>query len=166
MLKVCSSCGKDLGTVPGSDNSNEVSHGLCIPCSVHFIAEVGISLDEFIEGLEAPVVTVTENARIGTANSAAKQLMGKDLQVVSGEKPGDVFECEHALLPEGCGQTIHCSGCAIRQSISHTLKTGEACENVPAFLDHNDPEGERQIDILISTERKGGVVFLSVKPVN
>ena len=163
MKKICSSCGIDLGAVPGVTPSEEISHGLCDKCAVHFLADIGVPLDDFIESLEVPVVTVTEDNLVGTANSSARKLLGKNINKLAGFKPGDIFECEHALLQEGCGRTVHCSGCAIRQSIDDTHKTGDAHKNVPAFLNHNDPEGTRKIDLLISTEKKSGVVFLTVK---
>jgi hypothetical protein len=161
--KICSSCGIDLGRVPGTQESEEISHGLCDKCAVHFLADIGVPLKEFIESLEAPVVTITDDARVGIANAHAKKLLGKKIGKITGESPGDVFECEYALLPDGCGQTVHCSGCVIRNTITDTLKTGTAHKDVPAFLNHNEPEGARKVDMLISTEKKGGVVFLSTK---
>ena len=155
-----------MGAIPGTEATSGVSHGLCRPCSVHFLADVGLSLDEFIEGLDAPVVTVTSDAVVGTANGAARKILGKGIPQISGFKGGDVFECKYALLPGGCGHTIHCSGCAIRKTVTDTLATGRTHRNVPAFLNHNDPEGERRIDMLITTEKKGGVVFLSIVRMN
>ena len=142
--------------------SDEISHGLCRPCAIHFMADVGVSLEEFIESIDAPVVTVADGITVGTANAKARKLIGKPMPAVTGSKPGDVFECEYALHPEGCGLTVHCSGCAIRQSVGHTLKTGEPLKNIAAFLNHNEPEGSRKIDLLISTHKEGGVVFLEV----
>ena len=162
MKKICASCGKDLGSIPGTENTEGLSHGLCKSCAIHFLADVGMPLEEFIEGLDVPVVTVTTGSLIGTANEAAKKILGKDLPEISGFRGGDVFECKYAVLPGGCGQTVHCSGCTIRKTVADTLATGRTHRNVPAFLNHNEPEGDRKIDMLITTEKKGGIVFLSI----
>jgi len=151
------------GDVFGDD---AVSHGLCKPCAHHFKAQVGMPLSEYLDGIHAPVLVVTSEGTIGIVNSEACELLGKSVAQVQGFKGGDVFECENARLPGGCGQTVHCSGCTIRNTVMDTLETGEPHLKVPAYLNqHSDREPRRYV-LLISTEKRGGVVFLKVEEMN
>jgi hypothetical protein len=79
-----------------------------------------------------------------------------------GRLGGDVFECEYARHPDGCGRTIHCSGCAIRRSVTTTFQTGQALHHVPAQLKQY-PQENRQVEMLISTEKVGDTVWLRIE---
>ena len=136
MKVICSACGADLGTKPSpAAGGYDVSHGLCDSCCHHFLAEIGMPLGDYIEGIPAPVVTWGDDGVIGTANQHARDLLGKTLPDLQGYKGGDVFECKYARRPEGCGQTIHCSGCTIRKTATDTFRTGQPHQRVPAFLE-------------------------------
>jgi hypothetical protein len=166
MRRICSSCGKLLGEKPADGYSSDaVTHGLCETCAFHFLAEAGLPLNEYIEGLTAPVVVVAPDGTIGNANVKACNLLGKTPEEIEGFKGGDVFECEYAMLPGGCGKTIHCSGCTIRNTVVDTLQTGTSHIRVPAYLNQYSPDGSRRIRFLISTIKTGGVVFLRIDEV-
>ena len=164
MKVICASCGKYLGDKPSNNfGANAVSHGLCKPCAHHFIAQVGMTLTEYMEGIPAPVVTVTPDGSIGTTNQEACELLGKSLDQIHGFKGGDVFECEYAQLPGGCGKTIHCSGCTIRNTVMDTMETGKSHIRAPAYLNPESDIEEHRMDLLISTKKEGGVVFLTIE---
>jgi len=76
-----------------------------------------------------------------------------------------VFECANAKLPEGCGNTIHCSGCTIRRNVMDTQETGRRHFRVPAYLNQGNPESYQQIRFLISTEKVEGIVLLRIEEV-
>lgn len=163
MKVICCGCGKDLGEVPSKPSDIDlVSHGLCDSCAHHFLAQVGMPLPEYIEGINVPVVAVTRDRTISFANSSAQTLLGKTLAKIQGQVGGDVFECEYARRPEGCGHTIHCSGCTIKNTVVDTIQTGRSHERVPAVLQQHQAGGPREIDLLISTEMKAGIVFLKI----
>ncbi|MBW1996949.1 MAG: hypothetical protein JRJ29_03175 [Deltaproteobacteria bacterium] len=163
MKVICSGCGIHLKDIPSEHFGDDgVSHGLCDSCYHHFLAQTGMPLTEYVEGIPAPVVTVTPEGIIGTANKAASKLLGKSFHEMQGFKAGDVFECEYARLPEGCGETIHCSGCTIRRTVMDTMETGMSHNRVPACLRKYSYDGSCQVELLISTEKKGGVVFLRI----
>ncbi len=170
MKVICFQCNTHIRDVPSEVfDENTVSHGLCKTCAHHFIAQTGIPLEEYLEGIDMPVVTVTPEGTIGTANTKTYAFLGKSPAEIQGAKGGDVFECQYALLPEGCGQTIHCSGCAIRRTVMDTMETGNTHRKVPAYLNQQSDGGSRRTEFLISTEKKGGIVFLQVektKPVD
>ena len=167
MKVICSACGIYLKDKPSEvGTENQVSHGLCDKCARHFRAQAGIPIKEYLENIEAPVVTIAPNVTISALNTKAIELLGKTIIDVQGELGGDVFECEYARLPEGCGQTIHCSGCTIRNTVTETLKTGKPNKNVPAILNRFSESGTEQIDLLITTEKIGGVVFLKIDQIS
>jgi len=163
----CYVCGLHLGNKPSDVFGDDaVSHGLCESCGHHLIAQLGMPLPEYLEGIPAPVVTVNPEGAIGTANQKACQFFGKFPERVCGFKGGEVFECENARLPGGCGQTVHCSGCTIRKTVMDTMQTGMPHHGVPAYLNQHSESGSRSFDLIISTEKKGGVVFLKVEELN
>ena len=116
----------------------------------------------FLDSLNAPVVIVTETGDIKTANKQAQELLQKKLSDIEGFMGGKVFECAYSKLPEGCGNTIHCSGCTIRNTVMDTFQSGISHKKKPAYLNVGDPEKPQKIDLLISTEKAGAVVFLRI----
>lgn len=170
MRVVCAGCGADLGEKP-SDSLGEdaISHGICEPCAVRFLAQIGVPIDEYLESLAVPTVLVTQEGAVNSANSQALTLLGKELAHIQGQPGGNVFECAYAELPEGCGHTVHCSGCTIRNTVTDTWETGEPRVRVPAYLQQSSGAGAEKkpvrLELLISTEKRGGVVFLSIEEI-
>ena len=123
-------------------------------------------LREYLDHLEAPVLVVNGDGVVKTANKVAQDLLQKDLSEIEGYLGGKVFECVHSTEPGGCGETIHCSGCAIRRTVMETLNTGNNQLRVPASLDCKTHTGVCGIHYLISTEKLGEVVLLRVDEVN
>jgi PAS domain-containing protein len=167
MQRICGWCGKDLGELKAEpDIEYLISHGICDDCAFHLLAEVGMPLREYLDHLAAPVLIVDGNGAIKTANKMAQALLQKDLPELEGYLGGVVFECVHSTEPEGCGQTIHCSGCTVRRTVMETLHTGKNYFHVPAYLDCNIDGCIRRIHYLISTEKLGEIVLLRVDEVN
>ena len=79
-----------------------------------------------------------------------------------GLRAGAVFECANARLPGGCGRTVHCSGCALRRTVTDTFTTGRSHLRVPAYLRRRRNEGAVTVSLLITTEKVGGVVLLRI----
>lgn len=163
MKQICAWCGKDLGkTEAGQEEQEVITHGICKDCAYHLFAQAGMPLLEYLDGLGVPVVVVDDEGTVKTANEQARTLLQKDLSEIEGYKGGDVFECPYAKLPEGCGRTVHCSGCAIRQTVTNTFQTGQSCQSVPADLNHEAGEGIAQTRLLISTQKVRDVVLLRI----
>ena len=163
MRQICAWCGKDLGEPERGQGEQEViTHGICKDCAYHLFAQTGMPLLEYLDGLGVPVVVVDAEGTVKTANEQARTLLQKDLSKIEGYKGGDVFECPYAKLPEGCGDTIHCSGCTIRRTVMNTFQTGQSCQRVPADLNHETPDGVEEVPLLISTEKVRDVVLLRI----
>jgi hypothetical protein len=50
---------------------------------------------------------------------------------------GELMECRYARLSEGCGNTIHCSTCTIRQTVNNARESKSDLLGVPAWLDRD-----------------------------
>ena len=163
MRTVCAWCGEELEPgAPEVHGERAVSHGLCERCSHHLFAQHGMSLMAYLDELAAPVAVVDADGTVKATNKQLCEFVQQDLSSIRGKQGGDVFECVNARLPEGCGQTIHCSACTIRNTVMETLRTGRSRAQVPASLHAGKPGHARQSELLISTERVGSYVFLRI----
>jgi hypothetical protein len=156
---VCCYCKKQVKTKPSDFDA--VSHGACDQCLPLMIRELGQPLSEFLDELRPPVLVVQDNARVIAANAAARKMLTRDQLEICGELAGEVIGCMHAREPGGCGQTIHCESCAIRQAVTHTMDTGEPCRKT-AFADIGLISNDRRVRFLIETEKVNSFVRLTI----
>lgn len=108
------------------------------------------------------MIVIDSDARVLTANKQAREALHKDQKSIHGFRGGEVFECAHAKLPGGCGNTVHCSGCTVRRTVMDTMETGRSHLHTPAYLHHGTPENFRRVDYFISTEKVGDAVLLRI----
>jgi hypothetical protein len=163
MKKVCAWCKKELESVhlqkhPG----NGITHGICANCKGNIFFQMGVDLGVYLDSLKQPIVVVDQEGTVVTGNDQVRRLLQKELPEIEGYKGGDVFECAYARLPEGCGNTIHFSGCTIRRTVMETHETGKSFLRVPATLRRGTPEDMTNIKLLISTEKAGDMVLLRI----
>lgn len=137
-------------------NYREITHGICDECVTNIEFQEGVNLTRFLDSLNVPLLVRDQHDNVQTLSQAASKLLGTDRSVFTPKKPGLVFECEHARHPEGCGRTIHCSGCAIRIAIEQTAATGRGVVRMPATLNTDDHE----VRLLITTEKIGTLILL------
>jgi hypothetical protein len=168
MKQVCAWCKKIIG---GDSNSSEsdnapISHGICQECVRMFFAGKIMPLSDYLESFAGAVLLVNSDARVMGANSRGLSLLGKKLEQVEGQLGGDAFECRYASLPGGCGQTIHCKTCTIRQTVTHTMTSGQSHERVPAYPDLHHISGDKRLKFFISTEKMGDAVLLRIDEVS
>ena len=162
MKKICAWCEKDLTqTVIQQDG---ITHGICPECALRVFGQQGTShnLQGFLDSISVPVVAIDGLCRVTAANERLRDMVGNRTLNMIYSPPGEVFECSYAFLPEGCGETIHCSGCAIRRAIFETFETGQLLVRVPAVLHREDKE----VGLHITTELVGDVVLLRVDSVD
>lgn len=161
MRSICSYCRAQIGEIEPQDDPR-VSHGMCQPCMEHFEkAWTAKDLSEYLETFSVPVVAVDPEGRVIAANGPAGELTGKGRERTTGFLGGEFMECEFSRLPEGCGRTVHCAACAVRNTVERARATGVAQERVPAWIDQ---EGGR-LNLLISTHPEDGFVRLEIHEV-
>ncbi|MBU1238454.1 hypothetical protein KJ865_01980 [Myxococcota bacterium] len=164
MIIVCSYCKKKIGEkVAPNLPPGAISHGICEECALNVMAQEGMSFEEYIEGLPQAVIALSGTGVVIHANKKAQALLGKDIPSVRGFAGGDVFECRYALLPGGCGHTIHCVGCTIRNTVALTARTGQSQHRVPAYLGTYKQGVSRDAHLLFSTQFKNNMVLLTIE---
>ena len=163
MKRVCAWCSRQMGTVEGSSRPDtESSHGICDRCFDNFTFQQGVPLQRYLDSLPLPVVAVDRRVVVKAVNAEACRVLGKEPPDIVQHLGGNVFECAHARLPEGCGGTVHCSGCTIRRSVTRTFETGEPQMRVPAKLRRGGMAAETIVPLTITTMKAGNVVMLQV----
>lgn len=164
MRRVCAWCGVELtGDSEGPDATQPVSHGICRPCrDAHFKHFRSSNAQEFLDSIGVPVLVVDDDVCVLGANRQAEALLGMETPSLVGLKGGDVIHCVNAPLPGGCGSTVHCRTCTIRNTVRATYETGEACSNVAAYPDVEMSGAKKSMNLSISTEKVGNVVLLRI----
>ena len=162
MKVVCVWCGSELS--PGQPG-DVVSHGVCEACYHALIVKRKLALSELLDRIDVPVIALDAGVTALLANQAAERAVGKKVDLIKGSLAGDVFECVYASTPEGCGRTIHCSGCTIRRTVLATHQDGQARRGVEVeqLVQH---AGERRLTrYRISTEKIFDQVMLIIEDV-
>ena len=160
MRVVCSYCRKDLGKKPPLRDGS-LTHGMCRPCAEHFGAQWGgLSYGDYLDQFAFPVVLVEAAGRVVGINRSACAFLGKAPRDVVGLLGGEALECVRARLPEGCGNTVHCATCAIRNAVTRTHATGAPVERAPATL----RQADRTLELLVSTALEGKLGRVTIAP--
>ena len=123
---------------------------------------MGVELQVYLDSLRVPIVVVDSGGIVVTGNGQAQTLLHKGLPEIAGYRGGVVFECAYARLPEGCGNTIHCSGCTIRMTVMESHRTGKSFLRIRAILNRTTAEEPQRMNLLISTEKLGNMVLLRI----
>jgi len=149
-----------MGTVKESSHDNSIiSHGICDHCRDNVRFQQGVTLQSYIDSLAIPIFVIDDKGVVQTVNNKACQALGKNPADIVHHLGGDVFECEHARLPGGCGKTIHCSGCSIRRAVTECYNSGEPKSMVPACV---NPETPSAVELMITTIRVNDGVLLRI----
>ena len=107
------------------------------------------------------MLVVDEDCRIVASNKSASHIagLGPSKRDYVGLLAGEALKCEYADLPEGCGKTYHCVGCAIRNAVKTSMESGKPQKNIPVNLKRKDGE----INLNISTEKIFSLVRINLK---
>lgn len=163
MKQFCTLCKNDFQLKEKSGNGNRSLLGnVCETCLERLTGSNSVDLSSFLESLNIPVMAVNENGLVITANTRLKENFHQNGNIVEGEKGGNVLNCRYAFEPGGCGNSVHCDGCTIRNCVMETHKTGKSFLNVRAFREIKTDEGIVRAYCLITTEKNNDVVFLSI----
>jgi hypothetical protein len=162
MRRICAWCKKELSPREDRGTEQEITHGICSLCALKFTYNVPRTLKDMLDLISEPVLMVDSGGVVKAANESGLNMLGKDLGTVADQLGGNVLECAFASLPEGCGRTVHCKTCAIRNILMDTLAHGHGYVRVPAFQKIRTPTGERIIRYYISTEKIGDRILLRI----
>jgi transcriptional regulator with PAS, ATPase and Fis domain len=167
MRQICAWCKCELNaSSPEMQNQNEpISHGICGDCTRNLLSDKAQPLKKFLDQFSPPVLLVDHQARVLASNNSGLTMLGKEHHEIENQLGGDVFDCRNADLPGGCGKSIHCKACTIRNTILETLKTGQSQQQVPAYPDLHSITKEDKVRFLITTEKVGQAVLLRIDKV-
>lgn len=166
MKRVCAWCKTEMESTLLEGHSDDIiTHGICTTCKEKILGPKKVELTTLLDSLNVPIVVVNAMANAETANKAARKILQKELPEITGFTGGAVFECAYSTLPEGCGKTIHCSGCAIRNTVMDTFQSGNSHLEIPAQLTKGTSDKNQEVILLISTEKVSDVVLLRIDKV-
>lgn len=135
MKVICSYCRKKLDDKEPFD-SDIVSHGMCEACIEHFSRQWGgQSLGEYLDQFKFPVLVVDNTCRILAANQEMADMIGRGERELFGLLGGEAVECVYSRFEEGCGNSVHCRTCTVRNTVIHTIETGESLHRVECYVD-------------------------------
>jgi len=162
MKTICSWCKAVIRDDPTAPNG-PISHGLCPACAERLFSEMGTPLDRYLDQWSEPILILDNQGHVHGGNRAAAKLPGFSVADDAPLLPGDVIECPYAELPEGCGKTVHCVGCAIRRAITEVQRTGRPVRRIPAHRECRI--GDTPAALWISAEKLGPHLYLILEPV-
>jgi transcriptional regulator with PAS, ATPase and Fis domain len=158
MKIICSYCRRPCGEKEPLED-DRTTHGMCDDCFDHFERQAqGLKLDEYLDEFEKPILIVNKEGRIAALNKNAAARLGRPQKKIVGLLGGEAIECNFSRLPEGCGKTVHCETCTLRQTIIETLTTGKTLQNVRKTVRKND----REIDMVFSSYYVDGMVKIVI----
>lgn len=164
MTTLCAWCNK---TIVDQDDEDDkvapISHGICKKCAKIMFSEVAESLDTFLERFNVPILVIDAAENVLAANKRALARASLKAADLPGMRCGDVLQCINATDAAGCGRTVHCHSCVIRNSVLHTQATGLPVVQVPSFPDLQQFTDKGISCLLISTEKIGEIVLLKIE---
>ena len=162
MRRVCGWCNKDLIAKEEYASEGDITHGICSQCAIKVTSFECRTAKQLLDYVEEPVFIINSDGVIKGANKSGLVMLGKDMEKIKNELGGDVFECSYASSDGGCGNSVHCKTCAIRNIVMDTLSTGQGYKNVPAFQSINTSDGTRILRFYISTEKIEEIILLRI----
>ena len=124
-----------------------------------------MSLQCHINSIPIPILLVDNKNVTLAINTKASEILGVSSESIGGLQFGSVFDCVHSDPAEGCGRSIHCSECVIRQSVADTYHTGEPQIAVSAALSVTQPGKPSDVVFTITTVRNDKVVLMRIDQV-
>ena len=158
MKLICSYCHRIINEVDTGE-PDRVSHGMCEGCFRDFSFRWRSQpLGRYLDGFDMPVLIVDGTCRIIAANQEMADMIGRPEREIKGLLGGEGMECVYSRREEGCGKDVHCSTCAIRNSITHTARTGETLNRVECYVEGEAGKETYQIST-VKVGRSIQVVF-------
>jgi len=164
MKRVCAWCNSAMSSVRVKNIAGPslITHSICGDCSDNLEFQLGVPLQRYLDSLKIPIIALNGDGRIIAANREASRIYSGKTGEEMAEWPDRIFECSHARLPDGCGNTVHCSGCAIRFAATDSYRTGKSLRDLPAHITHCDSGPPDKAELLISADRVDKIVFLRI----
>lgn len=158
----CAWCGGIIADFNQENPDRPISHGICLECVRRMFIAMVEPIENFLNRFKVPVMVINNEERVVALNLKGLDMAGH-IKSDARLRCGDAIECINASKPEGCGRTVHCRACTIRNSVLHTYSTGQPLKNIPAYPDLQSFDTFKQNNFLISTEKVGELVILKIE---
>jgi hypothetical protein len=157
--QACRWCSPDIGITEGRGETP-----LCGCCREHFSLPPDGPIQKHLDGLLFPVLGVElyagKHMITRAVNRSACAWLNKEPGEIIQHLTGNVLECVHARLPDGCGGALPCEACEILRSVARSVKTGEPLIAVPAMLLREEAGHPMDLMLRLTTMKAGGLVML------
>ena len=127
------------------------------------VGDSGISLADFLNTIEFPVLVTDESAAIRQANGETERVLGKPVRRMEASRIGVAIECFHAGAKGECGGDAFCAGCILRRTINETHADGKPRYGV--YSDHEVATADcnKARRFRFSTTKAGNAVLLAIE---
>lgn len=166
MKNICAWCGKVLATDEAYASQGDISHGICSQCAVKISGFEPRKAKEVLDYVQEAVFVMNADGVIKGANQSGLKMLGKNMAKIENALGGDAFECSYSGEAGGCGNTLHCKTCAIKNTVMDTLATGHGYKKVPAFQSIKTDGGIKTLKFYISTEKVGESILLRIDKIS
>jgi signal transduction histidine kinase/DNA-binding response OmpR family regulator len=97
------------------------------------LARERANLQMIFDVVNVGMLLIDQDGVVKRINNTASQWVKKDLQRSFDSKPGNLLGCIHAVTdPAGCGHTLHCAACPIRNTFESVLRSGQSIHDIDA----------------------------------
>jgi len=168
MNQTCMWCSQKIAEVSDSLEQERTSaYAVCRCCAEHVTLPPSGPLQKYLDQVNAPVLAIELHAGhymiIRAVNRKACEWLGKEPREIIQHLSGNVIDCAYARLTEGCGKTLFCASCAIKQAVVGTAKTGEPRVHARVVFSQGDPDHPSQVTLSITTLKAGNRVLLKAE---
>ena len=157
-MQTCMWCSKDWDSAESKEGPT-----LCGCCLEHFSLPPDGPIPQHLDGLPFPVLGVELHAGkymiTRAVNRSACAWLNKEPVEIIQHLTGNVIECVHAPLPDGCGGSLPCRSCEVLRMVVETVRTGEPLI-APAMLQRVDARRPIAMLFRLTTLKAGGLVML------
>jgi len=167
MNQTCIWCSQKIVNESDSQQQERSSaHAVCGCCAEHFTLPPSGPLQKHLDRANVPVFVIELHAGnyliTRAVNRKACDWLGKEQREIVQHLSGNVIDCAYARLPEGCGGTVFCAACGIKQAVAGTAETGEPRVKAMLTLWRGDPGHPSLSELSITTMKAGRMVLLRV----
>ena len=115
----------------------------------------GQKISEYLETLDVPAALLALDQTILLSNSRLQRIRpgGED----AGLRVGEALGCMYTQTLGPCGETVACILCKLKNTVEHTLLTGEGLRGVQMSYPH---QSQARRTLSITTEKMGSAVLV------
>ena len=108
-----------------------------------------LQYEHLLNAIPVPIFIVDEDVRILDSNAAAEKAFGLSRDAIRSRRGGEALGCLRSQA-EGCGKSLDCKSCVIRNSVSKCLDAVSTTQRRMKFEIRTEAK-KAELELLIST---------------